>query len=153
MSTGEEGSSPAGGISLKALSMEQLAQIKSSIDEEINGLQGAHQQLLSSAKKLEISKEAIATLASTPEGTRMLVPITSNLYVPGESMKINDVLVDVGTGYYIQKSVAEAQTFLDRKTDLIKEQQTTVRQTAAIKGQHLQQCISAMNEKHLASMK
>lgn len=139
--------SASGGISLKALSYDQLVQIKSSIDEEINGLQGAHQQLAQSHKRLDISKQALSTLASTPPQTRMLVPITSNLYVPGETATIETVLVDVGTGYYIEKSVPEAQAFLERKSELLTQQQNTVRQTAAIKAQHLQQCVSAMSEK------
>jgi hypothetical protein len=35
----------------------------------------------------------------------MLVPITSSLYVPGETSALQSCLVDVGTGYYIEKSV------------------------------------------------
>jgi len=35
----------------------------------------------------------------------MLVPITSSLYVPGETTQLDNVLIDVGTGYYIEKSV------------------------------------------------
>ena len=40
-------------------------------------------------------------------GTRMLVPITSSLYVPGETAPLDTVLIDVGTGYYIEKSLPE----------------------------------------------
>ena len=43
--------------------------------------------------------------APSPPGTRMLVPITSSLYVPGETTQLDNVLIDVGTGYYIEKSV------------------------------------------------
>ena len=35
----------------------------------------------------------------------MLVPITSSLYVPGETSALQSCMVDVGTGYYIEKSV------------------------------------------------
>jgi prefoldin subunit 5 len=54
----------------------------------VQGLQGAHQQLQISTKKVDISKAALDELQKTPEGTRMLVPITSSLYVPGETAQV-----------------------------------------------------------------
>jgi len=86
------------GINLFALNLEQLNQLKQSIEEELQGLNGAIQQLQVSRNKLTTSKEALDRLATTQEGTPMLVPITSSLYVPGETTQLDTVLVDVGTG-------------------------------------------------------
>lgn len=33
----------------------------------------------------------------------MLVPLTSSLYVPGKIVDCDKVMVDVGTGYYVEK--------------------------------------------------
>lgn len=33
----------------------------------------------------------------------MLVPLTASLYVPGSLKDAENVLVDVGTGYYVEK--------------------------------------------------
>jgi len=33
----------------------------------------------------------------------VLVPLTSSLYVPGKLRDVENVIVDVGTGYYVQK--------------------------------------------------
>ena len=85
-------------INLFALSLEQLNSLKQSIEEELQGLQGAIQQLQVSRNKLQNSKEALKRLGETPEGTEMLVPITSSLYVPGETTALETVIVDVGTG-------------------------------------------------------
>ena len=85
-------------INLFALSLDQLNQLKQSIEEELQGLNGAIQQLQVSRNKLTTSKEALNRLAKTPEGTQQLVPITSSLYVPGETTSLDNVLVDVGTG-------------------------------------------------------
>lgn len=35
-------------------------------------------------------------------GKKMLVPLTASLYVPGTLDDANKVLVDVGTGYFIE---------------------------------------------------
>lgn len=85
-------------INLFALSLEQLNSLKQSIEEELQGLQGAIQQLQVSRNKLNNSKDALSRLSKTAEGTEMLVPITSSLYVPGETTQLDTVLVDVGTG-------------------------------------------------------
>ena len=33
----------------------------------------------------------------------VLVPLTGSLYVPGKLCDVENVIVDVGTGYYVQK--------------------------------------------------
>lgn len=33
----------------------------------------------------------------------VLVPLTSSLYVPGKLRDVENVIIDVGTGYYVQK--------------------------------------------------
>ena len=127
------------GINLFALSLEQLNQLKQSIEEELQGLNGAIHQLQVSRNKLTTSKEALGRLSSTPEGTSMLVPITSSLYVPGETTPLDTVLIDVGTGYFIEKSMDEAQAFLGRKMALIESQAVNVQNAAQFKQKNLQQ--------------
>ena len=166
------------GINLFALSLDQLNQLKQSIEEELQGLNGAIQQLQVSRNKLTTSKEALTRLSTTEEGTAMLVPITSSLYVPGETTQIDTLLVDVGTGapwlpararppaalrrgagaarrrrrrarltcdalaltgYFIEKSVEEAQSFLTRKMALIESQAQNVQSAAQFKNQNLSQ--------------
>ena len=135
------------GINLFALSLEQLNQLKQSIEEELQGLNGAIQQLQVSRNKLTTSKEALNRLTTTDEGTPMLVPITSSLYVPGETTQLDTVLVDVGTGYFIEKSTDEAQAFLERKMALIETQAQNVQSAAQFKNQNLQQTVDVMNRK------
>jgi len=134
-------------INLMALSLDQLNQLKSSIEEELQGLNGAIQQLQISRNKLHTSKEALARLDSTPEGTPMLVPMTSSLYVPGETTALDTVIVDVGTGYFIEKSVPEAKLFIDRKMALIEQQANNVQSAAQFKRNNLNQTVEVMNRK------
>lgn len=115
--------------------------------QELRGLQGAIQQLQVSRNKLTTSKQALSTLSSTEDGTEMLVPITSSLYVPGETAPLDNVLVDVGTGYFIEKSVEEAQAFLKRKMDLIESQAQNVQAAAQYKQRNLSQTVDVMNQK------
>lgn len=45
------------------------------------------------------------------------MPLTSSLYVPGKLSSTTHVLVDVGTGFYVEKSVADAQSFYAKKIE------------------------------------
>ena len=97
--------------------------------------------------ELRRARKLLLTRPRLRAGTRMLVPITSSLYVPGETTPVETVLIDVGTGYFIEKSVPEAQGFLDRKIDLIKQQAVTVQQAMGIKNQNLEGVLQIMNQK------
>jgi prefoldin alpha subunit len=48
-------------------------------------------------------------------GTEILVPLTQSLYVPGRMADMNKVLIDVGTGYYVEKSLPKAKEYIDRR--------------------------------------
>lgn len=43
--------------------------------------------------------------------------MTSSLYVPGRLASTSHVLVDVGTGFYVEKSTEEAQKFYNAKIE------------------------------------
>lgn len=43
------------------------------------------------------------------------MPLTSSLYVPGRLTDSEHVLVDVGTGYFVEKEVKSAGEFYERK--------------------------------------
>lgn len=38
-----------------------------------------------------------------PLDKTILVPLTNSLYVPGKLADLDNVIVDVGTGYYVKK--------------------------------------------------
>lgn len=137
------------GMNLLALSFDQLNELKGSIEEELQGLQGAIQQLQVSRNKLNTSKSALEVLQTTPGGKKMLVPITASLYVPGETTELDTVLVDVGTGYFIEKGIEQAQAFLSRKIGLIEAQAMNVQKAASVKNGNLSQTIEVMNRKIL----
>mmetsp|Transcript_7012 Transcript_7012/g.18165 ORF Transcript_7012/g.18165 Transcript_7012/m.18165 type:complete len:96 (+) Transcript_7012:448-735(+) len=80
----------------------------------------------------------------------MLVPMTSSLYVPGETAPLDSVLVDVGTGYYIEKSPSEALSFIERKMALIESQAQNVQSAAQFKQRNLSQTVDVMNQKVMA---
>jgi len=48
-----------------------------------------------------------------------MVPLTPSLYVPGTVADTEKVLVDIGTGYFVEKNVSDAQALIDRKVAMV----------------------------------
>jgi prefoldin alpha subunit len=50
-----------------------------------------------------------------------MIPLTSSLYVPGIMEENEQVLVEVGAGYFIEKSSEKAKEYCDRKIKMLNE--------------------------------
>ncbi|KAG5460548.1 MAG: Prefoldin subunit-domain-containing protein [Olpidium bornovanus] len=66
------------------------------------------------------------SLKRTPHFSRILdreilVPLTSSLYVPGKVGDVEKVIVDIGTGYYVEKPISDAVKFYGEKVSFVNE--------------------------------
>lgn len=69
--------------------------------------------------KYRMSLSSIDGLASAQGADKeVLVPVTTALYLPGKINKVQSVLVEVGTGYFVEKQLDAAQTFIKTKIDM-----------------------------------
>lgn len=108
-------------VDISNLSLDQLNQLKQQHEQEIQNYNSQHSDMKVLEGRFRESRNALDVIASDPnaEGRAMLVPLTQSLYVPGEALDADKVLVDIGTGYYVEKSVADAKNLIDRRVDLI----------------------------------
>ncbi|XP_062163721.1 prefoldin subunit 5 [Alnus glutinosa] len=118
-------SSRSGGPSMRALelekmSVEQLKAVKEQADLEVNLLQDSLNNVRTATSRLELASSALQDLSLRPQGKKMLVPLTASLYVPGRLDDADKVLVDVGTGYFIEKTMAEGKDYCERKINLLR---------------------------------
>ncbi len=108
------------GIDLDSMSLDQLHQLKSNEESRLNAITAHYSTLRTSASKFNMAKTALSSL-SVPSNDKkdILIPLTESLYVPGKIKDPNRVMVELGTGFYVEKSVKDAQGFLDRKLRLV----------------------------------
>ncbi|KAG5998059.1 hypothetical protein E4U52_001894 [Claviceps spartinae] len=115
MSTGEP-------INLDTLEPQQLSQVKQQLDEELEHLTTSYAQLHGAQNKF---KECLRCVDSrtkfaddkTASSNSVLVPLTNSLYVKGEISNNETVLVDVGTGFLIEKKLKAARDFYEDKSN------------------------------------
>jgi len=107
-------------ISLDTMSLEQLNQVKQQEDGRLQALAERFSQLRSAASRISASTHAVKELqGQETEGRPVLVPLTDSVYVPGIIRTPNNLLVELGTGYFCEKSARETVEFLDRKQRLV----------------------------------
>ncbi|XP_005986188.1 prefoldin subunit 5 [Latimeria chalumnae] len=109
-------------VNISELALPQLEVLKSQLDQEVEFLTSSIAQLKVVQTKYVEAKECLNVLNKENEGKDLLVPLTSSMYVPGKLNDVHHVLIDVGTGYYVEKSVDEATDFFRRKIDFLTKQ-------------------------------
>lgn len=86
---------------------------------EIQHLANSFAQLRAAQSKFTESIQVL-TPVEGKSGQEILVPLTSSLYVPGEIGESDKVIVDVGTGYFVEQKIPDARAFYKRKVELLK---------------------------------
>ncbi|ODQ68264.1 Prefoldin alpha subunit [Nadsonia fulvescens var. elongata DSM 6958] len=139
-------------VDLKALSLQQLAEIKQQLDQEIEHLSESFQKLRQAQAKFE---ECIVTVKKTSdsanEGKDILVPLTSSLYIPGKTTEIDTFMVDVGTGYYVEKDSKSTILFFTNKVNTLKKNLIDLETVVQGKSQNLRAVEEILQEKMQAN--
>ena len=71
--------------------------------QELSFFTESIQQLKIAQVKFVESGDCIEKLTPETTGQDLLVPLTSCMYVPGKIADSENLLIDVGTGYYVEK--------------------------------------------------
>ena len=131
MSDHQNQNSGGGGIDPDSLSLDQLAQLKAQEENKLTAVSQHYGQLRAASARYNASKQAIASLKKTNESKEereIMVPLTASLYVPGKMKPEANkkVMIELGTGFYAEKSLDDAIAFVDRKISLIQQNSDNV---------------------------
>ena len=102
-------------INLFELPVPQLQAVRQQIDEEIQVLTQSFAKLKQAQLKF---KDILETLKNLENG-QVLLPLTNSLYVDGELSNTDKVIIDIGTGYYVEKNLEEAKDYYTRKSEYL----------------------------------
>ncbi|KAG8458278.1 hypothetical protein KFE25_001570 [Diacronema lutheri] len=127
--------------------LQVLQQHKQSIEGEIESIMSSHMQLRTALARFSNSKETIRQFSQQQPEQEMLVPLTNSLYVPGKIDNVESLLVDVGTGYFIEKSNTQAQEFLARKVQMVSSKIGELERAAASKRSELELVMTIISTK------
>lgn len=153
VSQGGQGGGGGGGqqIDLAALSTQQLSQVKKQLDDEVQHLTTSYSSLRSAQQKFRDCLLSVKTgISGSTLDKSLLVPLTASLYVPGTLASTETVLVDVGTGFYVEKSCEQATVFYEGKVEEIGRNVKDLEQIVNGKAQNLRVVEEVLRQKMLA---
>lgn len=67
-------------------------------------------------------RTSLESLQKARGDSQLLVPVTDSLFVSGSVDANDSVLVDVGTGFYVEKSLPDALQFVERRKEFVRKQ-------------------------------
>ncbi|XP_072032861.1 prefoldin subunit 5-like [Amphiura filiformis] len=149
---GKMASTPGAQVDLMTLQLPQLNMLKEEVEQEIEMLQTSLQQLKMAQSRFLESSDSIGKLKPEDDGKQILVPLTSSLYVPGNLSDVNSVLIDIGTGYYVEKTLPQAKDYMKRKIEFVTKQMEKVQPILIEKSKMRQIVGEVMNIKIQAEM-
>jgi prefoldin alpha subunit len=147
MSGAAQSGGAGGSVSLGSLPIEQLESLETGMSNEVEIMQKQMAMLTDGVQRLQASKEGSEAVASMAEGTELMVPLTGSIYVPGTIKSTDAVLVDVGTGYYVEKNPVEAAEYFGRRAAVLKKEGELTASALTEKRQHLDAVVSVLERK------
>ena len=134
-------------INIDQLSLEELNQMKQQEESRIQALTTRYAQLRAAAARLGASQMAVSELSPASEGKEVMVPLTESVYVPGKIRDPNKLLVEIGTGFYVEKTSKDTTSFLERKVKLVDANSDQLTKAISVTQQNLENIVVAMNSK------
>eukprot|EP00056_Hartaetosiga_gracilis_P018508 m.11035 g.11035 ORF g.11035 m.11035 type:complete len:149 (+) comp6804_c0_seq1:171-617(+) len=129
--------------------LAELDGVRKALSQEVNSLTTAIKSLKLAQGKFTGSKRAISSITTHSEGKKSLVPLTESLYVQGEIVDPSRMMVDVGTGYFIEMSKERALEYFDRKIEYVTTQMKGL-QSLATQKQNEQEAVASIYRQRMA---
>ncbi|MCJ1395186.1 subunit of tubulin prefoldin [Xylographa bjoerkii] len=105
-------------VDLASLSVQQLSSVKKRLDDELEHLTTSFTKLRAAQTKFRECLSSIREGVSAKiAGKPLLVPLTTSLYVPGTLADADKVMVDIGTGFFVEKDIKDALRFYGSKIE------------------------------------
>lgn len=135
------------------LSVEQLHSLKNQHEEELQELQRQLDSLTAARSKFINAKFSVNEIAKAENDTFLYIPLSPSLYVPGNIVEKDTVIVELGTGYYCEKSIPDAQALIERKVTLINQSIETIEQVGLQKKKNVANLNQVIQYKMAISVK
>lgn len=116
-------------LNLSEIPAQQIAELQKQLNEEVQRLNLSLETLLALIEKFDTNIQTIKDVTQPrfveeSENNEMLIPVTNTLFITGkksvEKKNKDRFVVDIGTGYYIEKNGKEAIEYYNRKINTLK---------------------------------
>ncbi|CTQ40616.1 prefoldin alpha subunit [Babesia microti strain RI] len=123
----------------------QLNALILSLEEELSHLEEPMSSLTIALEKILVCQKSLEDFGS--DHTEIMAPLTSLVYSKGTLVNPNFVLVDIGTGYHILKTIPQASDYYSRKASFVENQISLLHSEINAKKKYLSNVYSHLDRK------
>ncbi|PPQ88370.1 hypothetical protein CVT25_002116 [Psilocybe cyanescens] len=134
-------------VNVADLDIAQLSEVRKQLEEELNHLTNSFAQLKQAQAKFKACLENVNEVKPEHKTKTILVPLTNSLYVPGKLSDPEHVIVDIGTGYYVRKTRAQAAKHYANKVEYIRTNVDTLEETIQKKRENMNYLTNLLQQK------
>uniref|UniRef100_A0A0N5ABB0 Prefoldin subunit 5 n=1 Tax=Syphacia muris TaxID=451379 RepID=A0A0N5ABB0_9BILA len=109
-------------IPISELSIEQMLMLQRQIEQEISFFSESLKELKACHAKFAASEAAVNSVDVKKPNKEALIPLSESMYVKAHLIDPTKVLVEIGTGYYVEMKNEQAKDYLKRKQDYLRKQ-------------------------------
>ncbi|KAG6902149.1 hypothetical protein C0995_003906 [Termitomyces sp. Mi166 len=134
-------------VNVNDLDVAQLADVRKQLEDELNHLTNSFAQLKQAQAKFKACMENVREVKPENADKTILVPLTNSLYVPGKLSDLDHVIVDIGTGYYVEKTRPQALKHYSEKVQYIHANLETLEDTITKKRDNMAYLTNLLQQK------
>jgi prefoldin alpha subunit len=134
-------------LAAEQLTIPQLQQQKQILEQEVSHLTDTVAKLKAAQQAYEMSSKALSSYTPENEDKEILVPLSNSVYVPGKAKDVKRVILNVGTGYFIDVATADAREHCVNKGNMLGANVTRFAKMLAQKRSHLDTCMQLLQYK------
>ncbi|KAL7444677.1 hypothetical protein ACHAXH_006509 [Discostella pseudostelligera] len=152
MSSANAADAGSSGINIDSMSIDQLNSVKQQQEARLEHFTAQYQQLRAVSARLSSARASLSSMPSnngSGDGREIMIPLTESLYAPGKIVDPNKVLVELGAGFFVEKSTKDAIKVLERKGKLVDANSDNVMAALEASSRNVQAVQQAMQGKIL----
>ena len=144
-------SGSSSGINIDAMSLDQLNAVKQQQEARLEAYTSQYHQLRAASARIATARSSLSDMpvSGTGEGREIMIPLTESLYAPGRIVDPNKILVELGAGFFVEKSARDAIKVLERKGKLVDANSENVMAAVEASSRNVKACQQAMQGKML----
>lgn len=101
---------------INQLNPQQIMMVRKQLEEEIQVLGRSFNQFQLAINRYEDSKVVVKNLkAQKDRQADIMVPVTGSLYIQGKQTKEDKLMIDYGTGFFVERNCDQTAAYCERK--------------------------------------
>jgi len=106
-------------VDITGLPAGELQKLRESLSEDVQLITNNFGNLKVAQARYTQALEAVTQLSDATGDKTIMVPLTGSLYIPGKLNNVKSVMVDIGTGYFVEKQIPDAKSFINSKLAML----------------------------------